>query len=63
MEKNGFVVQDSGENTLFVSWKTTSTPSVKPRSEELTDDEFMFPSFANLKKSANHVRSLTKTKR
>ena len=62
MEKNGFTVNDQGTNTLFVSWKATS--SVKPIPEEnLSDDEFMFPSFANLKKSANHVRSLAKTTR
>ena len=64
MKKNGFDVSDRGDNILFVSWKSTSTTSVTSRTEEdLTDDEFMFPSFANLKKSANRVRSLSKTTR
>jgi hypothetical protein len=64
MRKNGFEVYDGGSNEIYVSWRLPAERKAdeKPRHEP-DDDDFMLPSFANLKKSANHVRSLSKTKR
>ena len=64
MRKNGFDVYDGGGNEVFVSWRVTSVkkPIQTPLHEDEDEDEFMIPSFANLKKSANYVRSLSKTK-
>lgn len=66
MRKNGFEVYDGGANEIYVSWRIQNVrKTVEPPPYETNndDDEFMLPSFANLKKSANYVRSLSKTRR
>ena len=60
MRKNGFDVYDGGGNEIYVSWHIQNASKTPPR--EIEDDDFMLPSFANLKKSANYVRSLSTTK-
>ena len=62
MRKNGFEVYDGGSNEIYVSWRVP-TPIKKAIHVDEPEEEFMLPSFANLKKSANYVRSLTKTRR
>ena len=62
MRKNGFDVYDGGGNEIYVSWHVQSVDKMPSRDVE-EDDGFMLPSFANLKKSANYVRSLSTTKR
>jgi len=66
MRKNGFEVYDGGINEIYVSWRSSPSGKQKePPPHHVTEDEdeFMLPSFANLKKTANHARSLTKSKR
>ena len=64
MRRSGFDVHDGGGNEIYVSWRIDSKKPSNPIPEYTDDeDEFMIPSFANLKKSANHVRSLSKTTR
>jgi hypothetical protein len=66
MRHNGFEVYDGGGNEIYVSWRVNkekkASKSKVPEYDD-DDDEFMLPSFANLKKSANRVRSLKGTKR
>ena len=62
MRKNGFEVYDGGSNEIYVSWRVP-TPIKKAIHVDEPEEEFMLPSFANLKKSANYVRSLAKTRR
>ena len=63
MRRNGFVVYDGGANEIYVSWRNNKPSKPKLPDYDDDDDEFMLPSFANLKKSANRVRSLKGTKR
>ena len=63
MKKNGFSVYDGGGNEIYVSWHITEENKRPSRRESMdeTEDDFMLPSFENLKKSANRVRSLKGT--
>ena len=62
MRKNGFNVYDGGVNEIYVSWRPDSKKKTSRDVVSYEEDEFMIPSFVNLKKSANHVRSLKETK-
>ena len=65
MRRNGFEVYDGGANEIYVSWrvKKIKKPKIEEDAYNDDDDEFMLPSFANLKKSADRVRSLKGSKR
>lgn len=65
MRRNGFEVYDGGANEIYVSWrvKKIKKPKIEEDAYDDDDDEFMLPSFANLKKSADRVRSLKGSKR
>jgi len=62
MKQKGFKVYDGGGNEIYVSWRIEEANKPIP-SRDIEEDEFMIPSFVNLKKSANRVRSLKETKR
>ena len=64
MRKSGFDVYDGGANEIYVSWRVEQKkkPTKKLPKYDEDEDDFMLPSFVNLKKTADHVRSLSNSK-